>query len=157
MHKKDTRLQRNLHEYIEAIENLNRHDDWWSHFMKIMRCIPNLQSTHLKSAKHMHEGYEFTVLENLIFQYTKDLHKRWEDDSKQLRRFLGNLNAQHPQTAFTPVLTNGLAFHVYSPQTDQTGMITNLETVYGLNLSSPLMTPEQALSDLGNLFAHCGS
>lgn len=156
MNRKDLRLERNLNEYIEAIGNLSRHDDWWNHFIKIIRCVPTLQSTDLKSVKHMHEGYEFTVLGNLIFQYKKDLHKRWGDDGKPLRRFLGNLNAQHPQTDFTPVLTNGLAFHVYSPQTDRTGMITTFETIYGLNLSSPLMTPEQALSDLRGLFAHCG-
>ena len=147
--------QEKLSEYIKAVGSVNNHDEWWSHFIEVARCVPDLQISDLRPEKQVHEGREYALLGNLVFQYKRDLHKRWGDDNQSLRRFIGSLKARYPQTAFTAVTTSGLAFHVYSPQLDEAGRVTDLESVAGLNLSSPMMAPEQALRDLGDILSHC--
>ena len=150
----ETLPQQKLSEYMRAVRYSTSHSEWWGHFMELAGSLPDPQIGELPVESQAHEGGEFTLMGDLVFEFRKDLHKRWGDENQPLKRCISSLKCQRPQAAFTAIATSGLAFHVYNPRFDEDGRVDELEPVGGLNLSSPKMTPEQVLRDLGHILSH---
>jgi hypothetical protein len=104
--------------------------------------------------KHEYEGRKYTVVGNLIFEFNRVMHRGWGDPTESLKRCLANLKIQRGQAIFTAIATDGLSFHVYKPQFDEAGLVVEMEAIDGLNLASPMMTPERAQQDLGHILSH---
>ena len=149
----ETSPQQKLSEYMRAVRYCTNHDEWWSHFMELLRSLPDSQIGEFPVENQAHEGREFALTGNLVFEFRRDLHKGWGDENQPMKRYISSLKGQRPQAAFTAIATSGLAFHVYNPRFDEDGRVEELEPIDGLNLASPKMTPEQALRDLGHILS----
>jgi len=143
-----------LSEYLGSVASVSTHDEWWRRFIDLLRSLPELQVRDLHIEKQEYEGREYTVVGNLIFEFNRVMHKGWGDPTASLKRCLANLKTRRSQASFTAIATDGLSFHVYKPQFDEAGLVVEMKTVYGLNLASPMMTPEQAQQDLGHILSH---
>ena len=62
-----------------------------------------------------------------------------------------------PQKAFTLVITNGLAFHIYGAYANNLGEAMDVRDVSGLNLSSPMLTAEDAITKLKGMLYLIGN
>lgn len=154
MTSENTAPTRKLSDYLGSVANASTHDEWWRRFIDLLHSLPEVQVTDLRIEKQEYEGREYTVVGNLIFEFNRVMHKGWGDPTVSLKRYLANLKTQRTQASFTAIATDGLSFHVYKPQFDEAGLVIKMEPVYGLNLASPMMTPEQAQQDLGHILSH---
>ena len=102
----------------------------------------------------MSTGRVYALLGSLVFEFTGNLHWRGGEGESRLKTYIADLKSQRPQATYTAVITDGLHFHVYRPEYDESGRVVELASIHGLNLASPMMTPEQALQDLGTVLAY---
>lgn len=99
-------------------------------------------------------GRSYLIIGNTIIDVRKDIHWHYENHRDQIKDYLIYLKAQHHEPAYMAIITDGLRFHVYMPKYDELGQLLQLETSRGINLTNPLITPQQALNELGGIFSN---
>ena len=90
----------------------------------------------------------FILLANLVFEVKANLHSHQSDEELQIKQYITDLNFRKPQTNYVAIVTDGLHFHTCIPHYDETGRVVELEKVCGLNLDTPMSTPESSAQDL---------
>ena len=93
-------------------------------------------------------GQQFVPLANLVLEVKANLHWHLSEEELKTSQYITDLNACKPQTNYVAIVTDGLHFHSCIPRYDETGKVVELEKVCGLNLDSPMSTPESAAQDL---------
>ncbi len=89
-----------------------------------------------------------------MFEVKANLHWHQSDEELQIKQYITDLNFRKPQTNYVAIVTDGLHFHTSIPRYDETGRVVELEKVCGLNLDSPMSTPESAVQDLKVILSH---
>ena len=146
-----------LADYIRKVGTVKEHDVWWECFQELADCLLDLPLSRNHSERHMHKSDVYTVIGNLVFQYKRDLHGPWRIPKLSLDLPVIDTLLAPPQKAFTLVITNGLAFHIYDAYTNNPGEPIDVRIVSGLNLSSPMLTAEEAITELRDLLYRIGN
>ena len=151
---KEAYLAEKILDYVRTVSGTGNLEARLSHFMDLTRSIVGAEFDDFETDRRVSMGRVYASLGNLVFEFAANLHWHgWERES-QLKAYIADLKSQRPQAAYTAIITDGLHFHVYRPGYDESGRVVELESIRGLNLASPMMTPEQALQDLDTVLTY---
>ena len=100
-----------------------------------------------------YSGQQFVLLANLVLEVKANLHWHQSNEELKTRQYIADLNSRKPQANYVAIVTDGLHFHTFIPRYDESGRVVELEKGCGLNLDSPLSTPESALQDLKTILS----
>ena len=148
MASQEESLVQRLGVYVNAMRVVPSLDERRLHLTELVRRLLGIPLADFEVESEVYVGRRYDLIGNLVLSVKGNLHWQPADDILQLKEYIDDLNSRRPQVDYTTIVTDGLFFHVYRPQYDQTGRVVELETIRGLNLSSPKMTPEQAVQDL---------
>ena len=154
MASQDTLVVQKLREYIDTVRETATLEEQRLKFSDLVRTVLGIPLGDLEVQSEMYGGQIYVLLGNLVLDFKRNLHWQPKDAELQLRRYIADLKSRRDQTAYIAIATDGLHFHVYRPQYDETGRLVELEKIHGLNLASPMMTPERAVRDLGMVLSH---
>ncbi len=154
MASQETLVAQKLREYIDAVRETTSLEEQRLQFSDMVRTVLGIPLGDSEVQSEMYGGQMYVLLGNLVFDFKRNLHWQPKDAELQLRRYIADLKSRRDQTDYIAIATDGLHFHVYRSRNDETGRIVELEKIHGLNLASPMMTPERAVRDLGMILAH---
>ncbi len=149
MTEDEPNLAERLRVYIETASGITSTDERQAAFMDLVRDFVGLQPSDFIVDREIYAGQGYSVLGNLVVAFTGNLHWRIKEADPRLRQYLTYLKSLGPNVDYFAILTDGLHFHAYLPQYDESGKVVRLEKTNGLNLPSPLTTLEQATNDFG--------
>jgi hypothetical protein len=137
--------------YLEQVRGAATLSEWWSLFSNLCATLPSAPSHALPRPSAMSEVPGCYSCGNLVVEYRRDMHGRWGDPNASLRLGLSRSHARHPDAPLAALATNGLSFHIYKPDFDENGHVIEMRPVDGLNLASPMMTPQRAMDEISGL------
>jgi hypothetical protein len=140
--------EQGVNRYLEQVRGVATSVEWLALFSDLCVALP---SRVFPQPSPMPEVPGCYICGNLLIEYRRDMHGRWGDPNASLRRSLAQTHAQRPHAPLAALATNGLAFHVYKPDFDESGHVVELHPADGLNLASPMMTPERAVQEISGL------
>ncbi len=152
MADQETSLAQKLRDYVDTVRSTDTLDKLRVHCMDLLLSLPDMQLADFKVEKDVYEGRVYTLLGNLVFDFERNLHWQLKDMEIHIKHYINDLQTRRPLTSYVVIATDGLSFHVYMPQYDESGKVMELEKIHGLNLASPMMTPERAMDELGMVF-----
>lgn len=140
--------------YVQKVRGAATLEERMSHFLDLTRSILDAELEDFEVDRHVSTGRIYALLRNLAFEFTGNLHWHgWEGESR-LKAYIADLKSRRPQATYTAVITDGLHFHVCRTEYDERDKDVALASIHGLNLVSPMMTPERALEDLRTLLSY---
>ena len=149
MTNQETYLAAKLRDYIETTRGIAGPGERLDYFLDLVRDFVGLQPAEFNVDSEVYAGRDYALLGNLVFAFKGNLHWQSKDAELQLQQFMADLKSRRPEANYFAIVTDGLNFHVYLPQYSESGEVVRLEKAYGLNLTSPMATLEQATNDLG--------
>ena len=149
MEDQEIALRQKLREYVDTVRSTTALDKVQAHCIDLLRSLPGTQLADIEVENEAHESRVYALLGNLIFDFERNIHWQSKDLEGHLKHYISYLRLQSPQTKYVVITTDGLSFHVYMPRYDKTDELVELEKIFGLNLASPMMTPERVMRDLG--------
>ena len=145
-------VEQKLQDYIEIVRETASLEEQCRQFSDLVRAVLGVRFGDSDVQSEVYGGQRYFLLENFVFDFKKNLHWQLKDAELQLRRYIADLRSRRDQTDYIAIVTDGLRFHVYMPRYGETGV--ELEKIHGLNLASPMMTPERAVQDFGIILSH---
>ncbi len=152
MASQETLVAQKLRAYIDTVRETASLEEQCLQFADLVRTVLGIPLGDSEVQSEMYGGQMYVLLGNLVFDFKRNLHWQPKDAELQLQRYIADLRSRRDQTDYIAIVTDGLRFHVYMPRYDETGV--ELEKIHGLNLASPMMTPEWAMQDLGIILSH---
>ena len=150
----ETPLSQKLREYVDTVRDTAGAEERRLQFLDLVRTVLGIPFSNFELRNEMYGGRMYALLGNLVFQVKANLHWQPKEAELQLKGYITELNSRGSQTNYIAIATDGLHFHVYRPRYDETSRVVELERIHGLNLVSPMMTPEQATNDLGIVLSY---
>lgn len=138
----------NFLDYVNTANVTSSLEQRLVNFVQFMRSISGVELGELEIDNQETSGRVYGLLGKLLFEFKRNLHWQLAESDGKLIAYLTDLKSRSPLTTYKAVATDGLHFHVYMPRYDDTGSVLKLERVNGLNMASPLMTPERAVQEL---------
>ncbi len=154
MAEQETMLAQKLRDYIDTVRETVGVEERRLHLMDLVRTVLGMSATDFHQENESYSGRLFILLANLVFEVKPNLHWHHSDEELQMKQYITDLNFRKPQTNYVAIVTDGLHFHTCIPRDDETGRVVELEKVGGLNLDSPMLTPESAAQDLEMILSH---
>lgn len=149
MTEDETNLADRLRVYIETSRGITSTDERQVSFMDLVRDFVGLQPSDFIVNREIYAGQWYSVLGNLVVAFTGNLHWQIKEAEPRLRQYMTYLKSLAPKVDYFAIVTDGLHFHAYFPEYNESGEVVRLEKTFGLNLPSPLTTLEQATNDFG--------
>ncbi len=146
MADQETMLAQNLRDYISIIRETVGVEEKQLHLINLVCAFLGMSATDFEVETY--SGQQFVLLANLVLEVKANLHWHLSDEELKTSQYITDLNSRKPQTNYVTIMTDGLHFHTCIPRYDETGRVVELEKVGGLNLDSPMSTPESAAQDL---------
>jgi len=144
--------EQSLAHYLERVRSVATRNEWWTLFSDLCQALPSMPEKRLPQPSSLADSPTCCIYDNLVIEYRRDMHQRWGDPNAGLRLGLDRARAQQPHLPLAALATNGLAFHVYTADFDESGHVVELHPADGLNLASPMMTPQRAVDEISGLF-----
>ena len=151
MADQETMLAQNLRDYISIIRETIGVEEKQLHLINLVCAFLGMSATDFQVETH--SGQQFVLLANLVLEVKANLHWHQSNEELKTRQYIADLNSRKPQANYVAIVTDGLHFHTCIPRYDETGRVVELEKGCGLNLDSPLSTPESALQDLKTILS----
>ncbi len=151
MEDQETMLAQTLRSYIDTVRETVGVEERRLHLMDLVRTFLDRSATEFQLETY--SGRLFILLANLVFEVKTNLHWHHSDEELQMKQYITALNFRKPQTNYVIIVTDGLHFHTCIPRYDEAGRVVELEKVSGLNLGSPMLTPEGAARDLKGILS----
>ena len=139
---------REFQDYVDTVGVTSSLEQRLVSFVQFMRSIWGGELGDLETDNQETSGRVYGILGSLLFEFRRNLHWQPAESEGKLIGYLTDLKSRRPLTTYKAICTDGLHFHVYEPRYDDTGRVVKLERVTGLNMASPLMTPERAVQEL---------
>ncbi len=146
MADQETMLAQNLRDYIGKVRDTVGVEEKQLHLMDLVCAFLGMSATDFQVETYA--GQQFVLLANLVLEVKANLHWHLSDEELKTRQYITDLNSRKPQTNYVIVVTDGLHFHTCIHRYDEIGRVVELEKVGGINLDSPMSTPESAAQDL---------
>ncbi len=119
--------------YIEACRTPLNLSQWWGLFNELLHILDISSMDSIFQTAQIHDTY--IKCSGLIFIFDYSLHSPWNELTQDLAdHFVGPGIDQAKQV----IVTNGLAFHVYTGTHLLSGHLKTLKPADGLNLESTL-------------------
>ena len=147
-----TAFQAGLQEYVTRQQEIGSHDARRLNFFTWARDAFAIDFALLDTEKQVYRGRVDALLENLVFEFKRDLRREQADAESQLLRYIADLSAGHPGSVYTGVATDGLCFKVYMPLAEG-GATSGLQLIGELDLRRET-DAETAFLWLNGLFSH---
>ena len=141
-------LAQKLRDYIDTVRETVGVEERRLHLMDLVRTVLGMSATDFHQENESYSGQLFILLADLVFEVKANLHWHHSDEELQIKQYITDLNFRKPQTNYVAIVTDGLHFHTCIPRYDETGRVVELEKVCGLNLDTPMSTPESSAQDL---------
>ena len=151
MADQETMLAQTLRNYIDTVRETVGVEEKRLHLMDLVSTFLDMSATDFQVETY--SGRLFVLLANLVFEVKANLHWHQSDEELKTKQYITDLNYRKPQTNYVTIVTDGLHFHTCIPRYDETGRVVELEKVSGLNLDSPMSTPESAAQDLKKILS----
>jgi len=151
MADQETMLAQNLRDYIGIIRDAVGVEEKQLHLMNLVCACLGMSATDFQVETY--SGQQFVLLANLVLEVKANLHWHQSNEELKTRQYIADLNSRKPQANYVAIVTDGLHFHTFIPRYDEIGRVVELEKGCGLNLDSPLSTPESALQDLKTILS----
>ena len=154
MTKRMSKEQTSIANYLNQIKTIDSHDDWWESFVSLVKSILGKQFDLLSINELDISGQKYKRLGNLMFNYSQNIH--WSHKIIRASLISQIIAANHdiPNIKSFYIATDGFKFHVYELVDINTTNEFTLQIIYGLNLSSPMITEQTALRDITHLLSH---
>ncbi|MBM3925801.1 MAG: hypothetical protein FJ320_07405 [SAR202 cluster bacterium] len=140
-----------LARYLERVRGAATPGEWWALFSDLCVALPGLERRKLPNPFSQAASPACGLCDNLVIEYRRDMHQRWGDPNAGLRLGVSEARARNPRLSLAALATNGLTFHVYTPDFDESGRVIGLHPADGLNLVSPMMTPQRSVEEMSGL------
>ena len=151
MADQETMLAQSLRDYIGKVRDAVRVEEKQLHLTDLVCAFLGKSATDFQVETY--SGQQFVQLANLVLEVKANLHWQQSNEELKMRQYITDLNSRKPQANYVAIVTDGLHFHTFIPRYDESGRVVELEKVCGLNLDSPLSTPESALQDLKTILS----
>ena len=151
MADQETMLAQTLRNYIDTVRETVGVEERRLHLMDLVRTFLDMSATDFQVETY--SGRVFLLVANLVFEVKANLHWHLSDEELKIKQYVTGLNSRKPQANYVTIVTDGLRFHICIPRYDETGRVVVLEKVCGLNLDSPISTPESAALDLKTILS----
>ncbi len=152
MEDQETMLAQTLRNYIDTVRETVGVEERRLHLMELVRTFLDRSATEFQLETY--SGRLFVQLANLVFEIKPNLHWQQGEEELKTKQYMTDLNSRNPQPNYVTIVTDGLHFHTCIPRYDEAGRVVELEKVSGLNLGSPMSTPEGAARDLKGILSH---
>ena len=143
--------EQGLARYLERVRGVATRSEWWALFSDLCADLPSMPGKGLPKPSSLADNPACCICNNLVIEYRRDMHQHWGDPNASLRLGLTQARTRHPDTPLAALATNGVAFHVYTADFDESGHVVELRPADGLNLASPMMTPQRAVDEISGL------
>ena len=150
---KQTFFAEELRYYIEAVREMACISERRALFMSIVREFLGVAPWESDMESIISSGECSERLGNLVFVFKGNLHSTAKNLEPRLHKYIEDPHFRMPQGDYLAVVTDGLHFHFYLAQYAEDSQIPEFTISNGMNLASPLMTPERAAQDLGMILA----
>ncbi len=151
MADQETMLAQNLRDYIGIIRDSVGVEEKQLHLINLVCAFLGMSATDFQVETY--SGQQYVLLANLVLEVKANLHWHRSNEELKTRQYIADLNSRKPQANYVAIGTDGLHFHTFIPRYDESGRVVELEKGCGLNLDSPLSTPENALQDLKTILS----
>ena len=154
MNRRIFKEQTSISNYLNQIKTIDSHNDWWTSFVSLVKSILGKQFDLLSINELDISGQKYKRLGNLMFNYSRNIHWSHKITRESLISQLIAANDHIPNIKSFYISTDGFKFHVYELVEINTTNKFIMQIIYGLNLSSPMITEQTALRDITHLLSH---
>ena len=143
-----------MQDYVTGVRGYLSYDKRRKCLISLIKFVldERLGCSKIKEEEYM--GRSYLIIGNTIIDVRKDIHWHYENHRDQIKDYLIYLKAQHHERTYMTIITDGLRFHVYMPKYDESSQMLELETSRGINLTNPLITPQQGLNELRDILSN---
>ncbi len=109
---------------------------WWTTFKELLLHLEIYSMNSVFEHARIHDA--FIESSGLIFIFNHSLHNRWNQLTQETADQMLKPRIEEKQKGIKIIITNGLAFHVYTIKHLESDCLKNMEASDGLNLDSKL-------------------
>ena len=143
-----------LQDYVKRVKCSVSSDKRRACLISLMQFMLDERLGCSKIEEEEYMGRSYMILGNMIIDIRGDIHWHHEHSFDRIKDYLLYLRVHNPGHTYIVVVTDGLRFHAYMPKYNESGQVLELERLQGMNLASSLITPQQALNDLGVILSN---